>query len=128
MIDLEILRLELNYLIAGVKEVIGKSAAEEIGEAINLLVFCFLNPSSYTSPEIPKEIQLIEEYLCVVQESTEPNEYGIFRSNIVTIETLIDKTKVETSNIFQSDIIVLEKHKAYYPSTILPTPLTLEVP
>ncbi|WP_129723878.1 hypothetical protein [Xylanivirga thermophila] len=97
MIDLEILRLELNYLKAGVKEVIGKSAAEEIGEAINLLVFCFLNPTNYTSPDISKAIQLIKEHLGVIQEVMGPNEYEIFKSNLITIGSLLKRLKFESS-------------------------------
>lgn|SRR5690554_543529 len=97
MIDLEILRLELNYLKTGVKEIIGKSAAEELGEAINLSVSYFLNPSTYASPDIPTNLQLIEEYLLTIQESMEPNEYQFFKGNLTTIGTLIDKIKFEST-------------------------------
>lgn len=97
MIDLEILRLELNYLIAGVKEVIGESDSEEICEAINLLVYGFLNPTTYTYPDISDNLQLIEESLLTIQESMESNEYEIFKSNLTTISILLDKIKFEST-------------------------------
>ena len=97
MIDLEILRLELNYLIAGVKEVIGESDSEEICEAINLLVYGFLNPTTYTYPDISDDLQLIEESLLTIQESMESNEYEIFKSNLTTISILLDKIKFEST-------------------------------
>jgi len=97
MIDLEILRLELNYLIAGVKEVIGESDSEEICEAINLLVYGFLNPTTYTYPDISDNLQLIEESLLTIQESMESHEYEIFKSNLTTISILLDKIKFEST-------------------------------
>ena len=97
MIDLEILRLELNYLKTGVKVIIGKDATEELVEAINLLVSYFLNPSTYISPDISNRVQLIEEYLLVIQEVIGPNEYEIFKRNLVSIGTLIDKIKFEST-------------------------------
>jgi len=97
MIDLEILRLELNYLRAGVKEVIGETDSDEIGEAINSLVSCFLNPSTFTYPDIPDNLQLIEKYLLTIQESMESHEYEIFKSNLTTISILLDKIKFEST-------------------------------
>jgi|SRR5690554_4092628 len=97
MIDLEILRLELNYLKTGVREMIGESEEREIGEAINLLVFCFLNPTNYTSPDISKAIQLIKEHLGVIQEVMGPNEYEIIKSNLITIGSLLKRLKFESS-------------------------------
>lgn len=95
MINLEVLRLELNYLKTGVKGVMGKNATEEVGEAINLLVSYFLNPSTYTFPDVHNVIQLLENYLLLIKEAIGPHEYEIFKSNLTTIGTLIDKIKFE---------------------------------
>ena len=43
MINLEVFRMELNYLKQVVKGIMGDKASGEISEAITALVTCFLN-------------------------------------------------------------------------------------
>jgi hypothetical protein len=47
MINMEVFRLELNYLKQVAKGILGDKVSGEIGEAIELLVLCFLNPKNY---------------------------------------------------------------------------------
>lgn len=49
MINLEVFRLELNYLKQVVKGILGDKVSGEIGEAIEALTLYFLNPATYNS-------------------------------------------------------------------------------
>jgi len=46
MINLEILRIELNYLKQVVEKELGNKDARKLSEAITALATCFLNPAS----------------------------------------------------------------------------------
>ena len=95
MINLEILKLELNYLLHNVNILSGVMASEEIKDAITSLIFYYLYPSSFDHTTI-YNVQIIEEYLKEIQQSIESHEYKILKSNITSIETLIDKIKTES--------------------------------
>jgi len=49
MINLEILRIELNYLKQVVEKELGNKDARKLIEAITSLITCFLNPAAYYS-------------------------------------------------------------------------------
>jgi len=53
MINLEILRIELNYLKQVVEKELGNKDARKLSEAITALATCFLNPASYYSLSFP---------------------------------------------------------------------------
>jgi hypothetical protein len=97
MINLEVLRLELNYLLQHVYTLFGDVASEEIKDAITYLIFSYLYPSSYDDTTV-SNIQIIEEYLKKIQQTIEQPEYNILESNIITIRALMDKIKIEPAN------------------------------
>ena len=96
MINLEVLRLELNYLQQVVKDVIGYKASGEIAETIELLVLCFLNPKNYNTYCL-SNVQAIEQYLNQIQQKVESCEYKLLLNNIPTIKTFLEKVKLEMS-------------------------------
>ncbi|WP_213818988.1 hypothetical protein [Garciella nitratireducens] len=94
MINLEVLRIELNYLQQVVGKELGNKDARKLSEAITGLVTCFLNPATYYSLSL-SYIQIVEQYLCQVQQKTEPYEYKLMLNNIPTIRNFIEKVKFE---------------------------------
>lgn len=94
MINLEVLRIELNYLQQVIKDVIGCKASGEIAETIELLVLCFLNPKNYDTYCL-SNIQTIEQYINQIQQKTEPYEYKLMLNNIPTIRNFLEKVKFE---------------------------------
>ena len=90
MINLEVFRLELNYLKQVIKDIIGDKASGELGEAIELLVLCFLNPKNYDTYCL-SNLQTIEQYLNQIQHEIEPDKYQLLMNNIPTIRIFIDK-------------------------------------
>lgn len=96
MINLEILRIELNYLEQVVKGILGDKVSGEIGEAIELLVLCFLNPKNY-SIFCLSNLQTIEQYLNQIQNEIEPSKYQLLMNNMPTIKNFLEKVKFEIS-------------------------------
>jgi len=96
MINLEVLRIELNYLQQVIKGIIGDKASRELGEAIELLVLCFLNPKNYNTFCL-SNLQTIEQYLNQIQNKIEPSKYQLLLNNIPTIKTFLEKVKLEMS-------------------------------
>ena len=94
MINMEILRIELNYLKQVIKDIIGDKASGELGEAIELLVLCFLNPKNYDTYCL-SNLQTIEQYLNQIQHEIEPDKYQLLMNNIPTIRIFIEKVKFE---------------------------------
>ena len=94
MINLEVLRLELNYLQQVIKGIIGDKASRELGEAIELLVLCFLNPKNYSTFCL-LNLQMIEQYLNQIQNKIESSKYQLLLNNIPTIRTFLEKVKFE---------------------------------
>jgi hypothetical protein len=94
VINLEVLRLELNYLEQVVGKELGNKDARKLSEAITGLVTCFLNPATYYSLSL-SYIQIVEQYLCQVQQKTEPYEYKLMLNNIPTIRNFLEKVKFE---------------------------------
>ena len=94
MINLEILRIELNYLKQVVGEKLGDRDARKLSEAITALVTCFLNSASYYSLSFPY-IEAVEQYLSQIQQKIELHEYKLLLNNISTIITFIEKVKTE---------------------------------
>lgn len=94
MINLEVFRIELNYLQQVVGKELGNKDARKLSEAITGLVTCFLNPATYYSLSL-SYIQIVEQYLCQVQQKTEPYEYKLMLNNIPTIRNFIEKVKLE---------------------------------
>ncbi|CRZ35881.1 hypothetical protein [Herbinix hemicellulosilytica] len=96
MINLEVFRIELNYLQQVVGKELGNKDARKLSEAITGLVTCFLNPATYYSLSL-SYIQIVEQYLCQVQPKTEPYEYKLMLNNIPTIRNFLKKVKLEMS-------------------------------
>lgn len=96
MINLEVFRLELNYLKQVIKGIIGDKASKELGEAIELLVLCFLNPKNYSTFCL-SNLQTIEQYLNQIQQKVESCEYKLLLNNIPTIRIFLEKVKFEMS-------------------------------
>jgi hypothetical protein len=96
MINLEVFRLELNYLEQVVGKELGNKDARKLSDAITTLVTCFLNPATYYSLSLTY-IQIVEQYLCQVQQKTEPYEYKQMLNNIPTIKNFLEKVKLEMS-------------------------------
>ena len=96
MINLEVFRLELNYLKQVVGKELGNKDARKLSDAITTLVTCFLNPATYYSLSLTY-IQIVEQYLCQVQQKTEPYEYKLMLNNIPTIRNFLKKVKLEMS-------------------------------
>ncbi|MEN2775214.1 hypothetical protein ABCY62_09230 [Acetivibrio clariflavus] len=96
MINLEVFRIELNYLQQVVGKELGNKDARKLSEAITGLVTCFLNPATYYSLSL-SYIQIVEQYLCQVQQKTEPYEYKLMLNNIPTIRNFLKKVKLEMS-------------------------------
>ena len=96
MINLEVLRIELNYLQQVIKGIIGDKASRELGEAIELLVLCFLNPKNYNTFCL-SNLQTIEQYLNQIQNEIEPSKYQLLLNNIPTIKTFLEKVKLDMS-------------------------------
>ena len=96
MINLEVFRLELNYLKQVIKDIIGDKASGELGEAIELLVLCFLNPKNYNTFCL-SNLQTIEQYLNQIQNEIAPSKYQLLLNNIPTIKTFLEKVKLEMS-------------------------------
>ena len=94
MINLEVLRIELNYLQQVIKDVIGCKASGEIAETIELLVLCFLNPKNYDTYCL-SNLQTIEQYLNQIHQKMESNEYNLLLNNIPTIMIFIEKVRTE---------------------------------
>jgi choline-glycine betaine transporter len=94
MINLEVLRLKLNYLKQAVKGILGDKVSGEIGEAIEALTIYFLNPATYNSLSL-SHLQTIEQYLNQIQQKTEPYEYKLMLNNIPTIRNFLEKVKFE---------------------------------
>jgi len=94
VINMEILRIELNYLKQVIKDIIGDKASGELGEAIELLVLCFLNPKNYDTYCL-SNLQTIEQYLNQIQHEIEPDKYQLLMNNIPTIRIFIEKVKFE---------------------------------
>ncbi len=94
MINLEVFRLELNYLQQVIKSIIGDKVSREISEAITALVTCFLNPSTYNSLSL-SNLQTIEQYLNQIQNKIESSKYQLLLNNIPTIRTFLEKVKFE---------------------------------
>jgi len=96
VINLEVFRIELNYLQQVVGKELGNKDARKLSEAITGLVTCFLNPATYYSLSL-SYIQIVEQYLCQVQQKTEPYEYKLMLNNIPTIRNFLKKVKLEMS-------------------------------
>lgn len=96
MINLEVFRLELNYLRQVVKGILGDKALGEIDEAIEMLIIYFLNPATYNSSSL-SYLQTIEQYLNQIQQKIEPCEYKLLLNNIPTIRNFLEKIKFEIS-------------------------------
>mgnify|MGYP001111571676 CR=1 FL=1 len=96
MINLEVLRIELNYLQQVVGKELGNKDARKLSEAITALVTCFLNPSTYNSLSL-SNLQTIEQYLNQIQNKIEPSKYQLLLNNIPTIKTFLEKVKLEMS-------------------------------
>jgi hypothetical protein len=94
VINLEVFRIELNYLQQVIKSIIGDKVSREISEAITALVTCFLNPSTYDS-SLFSYIQTIEQYINQIQKEFEPYEYKLLMNNIPTIRIFMEKVKTE---------------------------------
>jgi hypothetical protein len=94
MINLEILRLELNYLGQVVKSILGNNASREISEAITSLVISFLYPNTYDSLSL-SYLQTIEQYFIQIQQEIEPDKYQLLINNIPTIRIFMEKVKSE---------------------------------
>lgn len=96
MINLEVLRLELNYLQQVVNRTLGNMDAGKLGKAITVLVTCFLNPTTYDSLSL-SHLQAVEQYLNQIQQEVEPCEYKLLLNNIPTIRNFLEKIKFEIS-------------------------------
>jgi hypothetical protein len=94
VINLEVFRIELNYLQQVVGKELGNKDARKLSEAITGLVTCFLNPATYYSLSL-SYIQIVEQCLCQVQQKTEPHEYKLMLNNIPTIRNFLEKVKFE---------------------------------
>jgi len=94
MINLEILRIELNYLKQVVGEELGDRDARKLSEAITALVTCFLNPAAYYSLSF-SYIKAVELYLSQIQQEIEPDKYQLLMNNIPTIRIFMEKVKTE---------------------------------
>ena len=96
MINLEVLRLELNYLQQVVNRTLGNMDARKLGKTITVLVTCFLNPTTYDSLSL-SHLQAVEQYLNQIQQEVEPCEYKLLLNNIPTIRNFLEKIKFEIS-------------------------------
>ena len=96
MINLEVFRLELNYLKQVIKDIIGDKASGELGEAIKLLVLCFLNPKNYDTYCL-SNLQTVEQYINQIQQEIEPGKYKLLMNNMPTIRNFLEKVKFEIS-------------------------------
>ena len=96
MINLEVLRLELNYLQQVVNRTLGNMDARKLGKTITILVTCFLNPTTYDSLSL-SHLQAVEQYLNQIQQEVEPCEYKLLLNNIPTIRNFLEKIKFEIS-------------------------------
>jgi len=94
MINLEILRLELNYLGQVVKSILGNKASREISEAFTALIICFLYPNTYDSLSL-SYLQTIEQYINQIQQEIKPDEYQLLMNNISTMRVFMEKVKSE---------------------------------
>ena len=94
MINLEILRFELNFLKQVIKAVLGDKVSAEINEAITALIISFLFPNAYDSLSF-SYIQTIEQYINQIQHEIEPDKYQLLMNNIPTIRIFIEKVKFE---------------------------------
>jgi hypothetical protein len=94
MINLEVLRLELNYLQQVVNRTLGNMDARKLGEVITALVTCFLYPATYNSFSI-SYLQTIEQYLNKIKQTVDLDNYQLLMNNIPTIRTFIEKVKTE---------------------------------
>jgi len=96
MINLEVLRIELNYLQQVVGKELGNKDARKLSETITALVTCFLNPSTYNSLSL-SNLQTIEQYLNQIQNKIEPSKYQLLMNNMPTIRNFLEKVKFEMS-------------------------------
>ncbi len=94
MINLEVFRLELNYLKQVAKGILGDKVSGEIGEAIEALTLHFLNPVTYDSLSLSC-LQTIEQYINQIQHEIEPDKYQLLMNNIPTIRIFMEKVKSE---------------------------------
>ena len=99
MINLEVLRLELNYLQQVVNRTLGNMDARKLGKTITVLVTCFLNPTTYDSLSL-SHLQAVEQYLNQIQQEVEPCEYKRLLNNIPTIGNFLEKIKFEISKCY----------------------------
>jgi hypothetical protein len=99
MINLEVLRLELNYLQQVVNRTLGNMDARKLGKTITILVTCFLNPTTYDSLSL-SHLQAVEQYLNQIQQEVEPCEYKRLLNNIPTIGNFLEKIKFEISKCY----------------------------
>ncbi|WIV12824.1 hypothetical protein [Proteiniborus sp. MB09-C3] len=96
MINLEVLRLELNYLQQVVNRTLGNMDARKLGKAIMVLVTCFFKPTTYDSLSL-SHLQAVEQYLNQIQQKVEPCEYKLLLNNISTIRIFLEKINFEIS-------------------------------
>ena len=94
MINLEVFRLELNYLKQVVKGIIGDKASSKLCEAIEMLILYFLNPTNCDSLSLTY-IQAIDKYLNQIQHEIASYEYKLLLNNIPTIIIFIERVKSE---------------------------------
>jgi len=94
MINLEILRLELNYLKQVIKFILGDKVSSEINKAITALIISFLSPNAYDSLSL-SYLQTIEQYINQIQHEIEPDKYQLLMNNIPTIRIFMEKVKSE---------------------------------
>jgi len=88
--NLEILRIELNYLKQVVEKELGNKDARKLSEAITALATCFLNPASYYSLSFPY-IEAVEAVSKSNSAKNRIHEYKLLLNNISTIITFIEK-------------------------------------
>ncbi len=94
MINLEVLRLELNYLNQAIKHILGDKVARKINKAIIELLISFICPNEYNSLSLCY-IQIIEKYLNQIQQEIELDNYQLILNNIPTIRIFLEKIKSE---------------------------------
>lgn len=74
MINLEVLRLELNYLEQVVNRILGNKDVRELSKAIIALATCFLNPAAYNSFSL-SYLQTVEQCLNQIQQTLDLDDY-----------------------------------------------------
>jgi hypothetical protein len=94
MINLEIFRLEKNYMLEIIKNKINKVASNKANEALLMLVTYFLSPETY---DITCFIYLetIQAQLYILKNILGEHEFVIFKNNIKNIIILLEEIKKE---------------------------------